>query len=404
MHAYPGRIASTLHLLASLQGEKDDAWREEEPGKILHEMRYGDMARSGQAPHNPYYGSIDSTPLFVMTFAQYYLWHQDEALYDELVPNVRRALEWIETRGDLDGDGLIEFAAKASDSVHISQQGWKDSFDSLHFADGREVDGPIALVEVQGYVYAAYAWLAEAARQRGDGPWAGELAARSERIRSLVEDRFWMDDVGYYAQALDGAKQQVDAISSNPGHLLFCGLPSEDRATRVARMMESPELNCGWGIRTLGTSMGTYNPLSYHNGSIWPHDSSLAMAGLARYGYQDLAESLVLGLIALSRFAPRNRLAELYCGFPLAEDIGPINYPVNYPVSCIPQAWAAATGLLGIRALLDLRPDPEQRSIRVGNPTLPSGLTTMLVNGVEAFGKRFTLRIDRSGTHVDVIG
>ncbi|MGB3330307.1 MAG: glycogen debranching N-terminal domain-containing protein [Thermomicrobiales bacterium] len=388
MHVYPDRAASTLRVLAALQGTKDDPWREEEPGKIAHEMRYGDMARSGQAPHSPYYGSVDATPLFVMTVAEYDRWHgsPDDPLFDDLLPHVKRALAWIETRGDLDGDGLVEFGAKANDAVHITQQGWKDSFDSLHFADGREVEGPIALVEVQGYLYAAYAGLAEAVRRRGDVAWADDLAARAERLRRTVEDRFWMERAGYYAQALDGRKQQVDAISSNPGHLLFCRLPSPERAAQVAAMLASPELDCGWGVRTLGMSMATYNPLSYHNGSIWPHDSSLAMAGLAAYGFHEQAAALAAGLVDLSRHAPGKRLAELYCGFPQEPDRG----PVNYPVSCIPQAWAAGSGLLAVRALLGLHPDPETRTVAPsGDP--PTALGNLSVEGLAAFGRTFAI-------------
>jgi len=388
MHVYPDRAASTLRVLAALQGTKDDPWREEEPGKILHEMRYGDMARSGQAPHSPYYGSVDSTPLFVMTVAEYDRWHgtAEDTLFDDLLPNVRRALEWIETRGDLDGDGLLEFGAKANDAVHITQQGWKDSFDSLHFADGREVEGPIALVEVQGYLYAAYAGLADAVRRRGDHAWADDLAVKAERVRRTVEDRYWIEDAGFYAQALDGRKRQVDAISSNPGHLLFCRLPSPERAARVAAMLMLPELNCGWGVRTLGTSMATYNPLSYHNGSIWPHDSSLAMAGLAEYGFAEEAASLLQGLIDLSEYAPNQRLAELYCGFSQEPGRG----PVNYPVSCIPQAWAAGSGLLAVRALLGLKPDRGSGGIQPTNEP-PAAIVPFAVEGLAAFGKTFAI-------------
>ena len=226
MLVYPERVWSTLLVLAANQGTKLDPFREEEPGKILHELRYGDMARSGQIPHTPYFGSIDSTPLFVMTFARAWLWHRDEGMYDVLIPHVRRALEWIEEYGDLDGDGLIEFGDKSEDSVHITQQGWKDSHDSLHWANGDEVDGPIALVEVQGYVYAAYAWLAEIVEIRGDSGWAAELQDKAERIREAVETSYWLPEAGFYAQALDGEKHPVDQISSNPGHLLYCGLPS----------------------------------------------------------------------------------------------------------------------------------------------------------------------------------
>ncbi len=393
MHAYPERIAATLTVLAALQGMREDPWREEEPGKILHEMRYGDMARTGQAPHTPYYGSIDSTPLFIMVFAQHYLWHRDDGLFARLEDNVRRALAWIDAYGDHDGDGLVEYAGVQQDTSHIAQQGWKDSGDSLHFADGRPVEGPIALVEVQGYVYAADARLAEAAPLPGHDAWADDLAARAERVRQAVEDSFWMEEAGYYAQALDGRKRPVDAISSNPGHLLFCGLPDAHRATRVAERMAMPELNAGWGIRTLSAFMATFNPMSYHNGSIWPHDVSLAMAGLQAYGHVDLARDLAMGLLALTAGSPAYRLAELYCGFPNMDNgLG----PVNYPVSCIPQAWAAGAGLLAVRTLLGLAPDDEHRGI-VTNPHLPHEWQRVDVDGLHAFGRGFDLSIERAG-------
>jgi glycogen debranching enzyme len=392
MHAYPDRVAATLRVLAALQGTTYDSWREEQPGKILHEMRYGDMARTGQIPHTPYYGSIDSTPLFVMVLAQHYLWHRDDELFDSLLDNARRALAWIETDGDLDGDGLIEYSGVQQDMSHIAQQGWKDSGDSLHFADGREVEGPIALVEVQGYVYAAYAWLSEAVRLRGDAAWARELRERAEEVRERVERGFWMEDEEYYAQALDGHKRPVDAITSNPGHLLFCGLPSAERAARVADRMAMPELNSGWGIRTLSAFMATFNPMSYHNGSIWPHDTSLAMAGLQAYGHEEQARDLAMGLLALTIGAPTYRLAELYCGFPNTNNgLG----PVNYPVSCSPQAWAAGAGLLAVRTLLGLRPDPEHRGI-VAHPCLPDDWTRVDVAGLHVFGRSFDLAVERT--------
>ena len=338
MLVYPERVWSTLRLLAANQGTKLDPFREEEPGKILHEMRYGDMARSGQIPHTPYFGSIDSTPLFVMAFAQAYQWHRNEAMYDLLIPHVRRALAWIEDYGDLDGDGLIEFGDKSKDSVHITQQGWKDSHDSLHWANGDEVDGPIALVEVQGYVYAAYAWLATVAEIRGDPGRAAELRDKAERIREAVEASYWLPEAGFYAQALDGRKRPVDQISSNPGHLLYCGLPTPERAASVAERLMRPDMLTRWGIRTLSTTMSRYNPMSYHNGSVWPHDNSLIMAGLSAYGFNKESSTIASSLVRLSTHDAERRLSELYCGFDVDDErLG----PVNYPVSCRPQAWAA---------------------------------------------------------------
>lgn len=386
MHVYPGRSASTLSVLAALQGAGTDPFREEEPGKILHEMRYGAMARTGHIPHTPYYGSIDATPLFVMTFAEHDRWHRDDALYEALLPNVRRALRWIERSCEA-GGGFLRFTGTAEDSAHISQQGWKDSFDSLHFADGREVDGPVALVEVQGYVYAAYAWLADVVRGRGDHTWADELAARAATIRALVEDQFWNEGTGYYAQALDGDGTPVDSISSNPGHLLYCGLPLPDRAARVAAHLGDASMLTSWGIRTLSSGMATYNPASYHNGSVWPHDTSLAMAGLARYGHVDLATTIATRLVETSRFDKDQRLDELYCGF----DDHPGAGPVPYPVSCRPQAWAAGAGLLALRTMLGLEPGGHQVSVM---PPFLDRISSLEAGPFSAQGATFSVRVD----------
>lgn len=352
VHAYPERSAATLRTLAALQGRVKNDFREEEPGKILHEMRYGHMARTHQIPHTPYFGSIDSTPLFVMAFAEHLRWYPDDPIYEELLPNVRRALDWIARSRKSSDDGLLQFGGIAQGLAHISQQGWKDSGDSLHFANGDDVTGPIALVEVQGYVYAAYDWLADHVESRGDLDWGHMLRATAEDVRSIVEERFWLDDIGFYAQALDGNGRAVDAISSNPGHLLFCGLPSNERAEQVAHRLGRPDMLSPWGVRTLSSSMATYNPMSYHNGSTWPHDSSLAMVGLAGYGHIDLAHSIVERLFAASMFDPELRLDELYCGFADHPEAG----PVRYPVSCRPQAWAAGAGLLAHRMLSGIQP------------------------------------------------
>lgn len=352
MHAYPERSEATLRTLASLQGTEKNAYREEEPGKILHEMRYGHLAQTHQIPHSPYYGSVDSTPLFVMTFAEHMRWYPDDPLYEDLLPYVERALQWIERSRTTSGDGLLTFGGIAQGFAHISQQGWKDSADSLHFANGDAVKGPIALVEVQGYVYAAYAWLAAVVEARGNNEWAHDLRNVADEMRTIVEARFWLEEANFYAQALDGKGRAVDAISSNPGHLLFCGLPSAERAARVAARLGEPDMLCPWGVRTLSSAMATYNPMSYHNGSTWPHDSSLAMAGLMRYGHEELARDIADRLVATSRFDQEWRLDELYCGFGDHPEAG----PVKYPVSCRPQAWAAGAGLLAHRTLFGIEP------------------------------------------------
>lgn len=394
LHLAPARAAETLRTLAALQGERVDPFREEEPGKILHEMRYGEMARLGDIPHTPYYGSVDATPLFVMLFAETVRWTGDRALYDELLPHVQRALQWMETYGDRDGDGLIEYSTQAVGSTHIMHQGWKDSHDSLHDPSGRAVMGEIALVEVQGYAYAAYQGLAEVARLYGDERWASELAARAERLRAIVEERFWLPEAGFYAQALAGDKRPVAAITSNAGHLLFCGLPSAERARVLAERLREPELDTGWGVRTLASTMVNYNPMSYHNGSVWPHDNSLIAAGLGRYGERLGLHRIADAIFAAAERFPLQRLPELYCGFARDEGVA-ADAPVRYPVGCSPQAWAAGAVPLLMRAMLGLEPDPRHGVLRVA-PALPDWLDRVEIAGLQALGKRCDLVVERA--------
>jgi glycogen debranching enzyme len=396
LHMAPGRAIETLRLLAALQGDAVDPFREEEPGKILHEMRYGELARLGEIPHTPYYGSVDATPLFVMLFAETVRWTGDGGLYREMLPHVKRALEWIETWGDKDGDGLVEYATRVANGTHILHQGWKDSSDSLNTPEGTPVFGDIALVEVQGYVHAAYRWLAEVAALHGDAAWAGQLSERAERVRRSVEERFWLPEEGFYAQALDGEKQPVPAIASNPGHLLYCGLPSPARARAVAERLRQPDLDSGWGVRTLASGMATYNPMSYHNGSVWPHDNSLIAAGLGRYGETEGLQRIASAIVTVAERLPDHRLPELYCGFPRDERAA-ADTPVRYPVSCSPQAWAAGSLPLLIRALLGLDVDPRRQRVLV-SPALPAWLDRVDIDGLQAFGRVFDLHVERAGS------
>jgi glycogen debranching enzyme len=389
----PGRAKATLRTLAALQGRAVDTFREEEPGKILHEMRYGEMARLGEVPHSPYFGTIDATPLFVMLFAETVRWTADETLYQELLPHAQRAVEWIEHWGDRDGDGLVEYTTRTDDGARIIHQGWKDSHDSLHDIAGRPVWGEIALVEVQGYVYAAYRWLADVVARHGDAAWATTLRERAERVRRVVEEGFWLPDEGYYAQALDSEKRPVAAIASNAGHLLFCSLPSPERARQVAARLRQPDLDSGWGVRTLASSMATYNPMSYHNGSVWPHDNSLIAAGLGRYGECAGLERIASSLFVAADRLPGQRLPELYCGFPRAEEAA-ADAPVPYPVGCSPQAWAAGSVPLLIASLLGLEVDPERDRLRLA-PTFPTWLDCVRIEGLAALGHRFNLEVQR---------
>lgn len=395
LHLAPHRAVETLRTLAALQGEKVDLFREEEPGKILHEMRYGEMARRGQIPHTPYYGSVDSTPLFVMLCAETIRWTGNAALYQELLPHVKRAMDWIEEWGDRDRDGFVEYAARLADGVHIVHQGWKDSHDSLHQPDGQPILGSIALVEVQGYVYAAYQGMAEIAALFGDAGWAAALRERATTLQRQVEAQFWLPREEFYAQALDGQKQPVAAIASNAGHLLFCGLPSPERAAKVAQRLLQADFHSGWGIRTLAFNMRGYNPMSYHNGSVWPHDNSLIGAGLAHYGEIHGLERTASAIFSVARRLPDHRLPELYCGFPRDEDVAD-DAPVPYPVSCSPQAWAAGAIPLLMRAMLGLAADPERGQIRV-SPTLPEWLPRVRIEGIQALGNTFDLEVAREG-------
>jgi glycogen debranching enzyme len=330
-----------------------------------------------------------------MLFAETIRWTGDESLYRELLPNVQRALEWIEQWGDRDRDGLVEYTTQSPNGVRIVHQGWKDSHDSLHDVDGRSVTGTIALVEVQGYVFAAYRWLADIVARYGDARWASELRDRSDLVRHLVEDRFWLPEEGYYAQALDEQKRPVRAISSNPGHLLYCELPSPERGRLVAARLRQPDLDSGWGVRTLAASMATYNPMSYHNGSVWPHDNSLIAAGLGRYGEIDGLERITSALFTAAEHLPDHRLPELYCGFPRNEDAA-ADGPIQYPVSCSPQAWAAGAAPLLMRAMLGLEADLDQGAVCVA-PAFPAWLSWVRIDGLEALGRRFDLEVARDG-------
>jgi glycogen debranching enzyme len=397
----PWRSVATLRVLAAHQATTADPWRDREPGKILHEVRYGEMARSGKIPHTPYYGTVDATPLFAWLVAETVAWTGDESLWRELEPHARAAVRWMREYGDLDGDGLIEHPSREPDGVHISNQGWKDSWDSLHHADGTVPTGNIALVEVQGYAFAAFRRLAAIARLYGDGAWADELDGYADQIRTLVEELFWVEELGTYAQALDGDKRPVASVSSNAGHLLLAGLPGADRAASVARLLGDPKMSSGWGLRTLSTAASTYNPMSYHNGSVWPHDNSLVVGGLAAAEQHEVAVGLFESLFAAALTDPLRRLPELFCGFPrvgIAEDA-----PVPYPVSCVPQAWAAGAIPFMVTSLLGLGISDDGAEITVA-PRLPESIDWVEVTGLRANRKDVTVRVGRQGDGYTVEG
>ena len=389
----PEQASGTLRVLAALQGKEVERWREEEPGKILHEMRYGEMARLGEVPHSPYFGTVDATPLFVWLFAEAVDWTGDDDLYRDLLPHVRNALAWVERYGDKDGDGLIEYQTDNKGLGQITHQVWKDSYDSLHYPDGRPVEGLITPVEVQGYLYAAYRRLADVVAARGDSEWAAELRAKAESVRQTVEEKFWLSDSGYYAQALGPDKHAVEVISSNGGQLLLTGLPAPERAALVAQRLAEPDLNSGWGIRTLSADDKAYNPMSYHNGSVWPHDNSLIGAGLYQVGEADGAQSVFNALFAVAQSEPLDRLPELYCGFARLDESE--DEPVPYPVSCSPQAWAAGSIPLLMRAMLGLKPDPDGHNRLLVSPAFPSWLSEVTMHDLDFRGQQGTIVVRR---------
>jgi glycogen debranching enzyme len=350
----PGLALGTLRTLARLQGRREDAMTEEQPGKILHEVRLGADLSLALGGDSVYYGSIDSTPLFVMLVGRALQWGVPVEQLRELVPAVDRALSWIATYGDRDGDGFVEY--QRSTDRGLVNQGWKDSFDAIAFSDGVPARTPIALAEVQGYVYAAYLARADLAEALGsDGtPWRDQAAELKRRFH----EAFWLPSVGYYAVALDGDKRPVDVLTSNLGHCLWTGIVEESVADQVVGHLLSPAMFTGFGLRTLATDATAYNPVSYHNGSVWPHDSVIGAAGIARYGRRDEAERVLAGLLdAADAFG--GRLPELFCGFDRAE----IPVPVPYPTSCSPQAWAAGVPYEALRIAVGLEADLPRGSV-----------------------------------------
>jgi glycogen debranching enzyme len=347
----PGLAETTLRVLAMRQATVRDDFREQEPGKILHELRFGELTASGERPYSPYYGSADATPLFLVLLDEYHRWTGDDELVQALEPNARAALDWIRDSGDGDGDGYVEYERRNVANGLINQC-WKDSWNSIQHADGRLATGPIATCEIQGYVYDAQRRGARLAREVwGDPALAQTLERRASELRESFHRDFWMPERGAHALALDGEKRQVDSLSSNIGHLLWSGLLDDAEAAATAERLLEGALYSGWGVRTLGAREGGYNPLGYHTGTVWPHDNSLIAAGLARYGHHDAASTIAIAMLAA---APHfeYRLPEVFAGF----DRSVTSIPVAFPTASRPQAWSAATPLLLLTTILGLQP------------------------------------------------
>jgi glycogen debranching enzyme len=372
------RIArGVLRYLAATQADRVDPAKEAEPGKILHETRSSEMARLGEVPFGQYYGSVDATPLFVILAGAYYDRTGDRAFLRTLWPHVERALAWIEDYGDSDGDGFIEYARRSSSG--LIQQGWKDSQDSIFHADGSLAQSPIALCEVQAYAYDARLRAAAAADALGHDTRGDQLRKRAEQLRAAFEERFWCDTESTYVIALDGHKQPCRVRSSNAGHCLFAGIAAPDRARRVAEQLVGPEMFSGWGVRTVSSVESRYNPMSYHNGSVWPHDNGLIAAGFSRYGFDDLVEAPFAGLFDASCTMDGHRLPELFCGFHRRAGEG----PTLYPVACSPQAWASGVVFQLIQGSLRLSIDATAHRLFIDRAVLPPFLTYLRLLNLE---------------------
>ena len=381
----------TLLILAEYQGKVDDEWRDEQPGKILHELRVGEMARCGEVPHTPYYGTVDATPLWLMLYAEYYAWTHDRETVEHLWPNARAAMDWVDRNSkDL---GYLSYARKSKRG--LANQGWKDSEDCIVDRRGQIATGPIALAEVQAYVYAAKMRLSEIARLRKRIDLADRWQEQARELKIRFNRDFWMEDQDYCALALDGEGRQVDSISSNPGHCLNLGILDDEKAHSVAERLRATDMFNGWGIRTLSSLSPAYNPMGYHVGSVWPHDNALIAMGLRSLGMTDHALELSKSLFDMTLHQPYKRPPELFCGYGRTTDD---SAPVQYPVACSPQAWATGSIFQLLQMMANLVPDAPSNCLRIIDPALPESISRLSFQNLRVGSTLVDLEFERSGS------
>ena len=392
----PSLAKGVLRLLSATQATRTEPLSDAEPGKILHEMRHGEMANLGEVPFARYYGSVDATPLFVMLAGMYFEQTGDITFIREIWPHLKAALTWIDQFGDGDRDGFVEYERAAESG--LANQGWKDSFDAIFDQDGNLAQGPIALCEVQGYVFAAKRHASKLARALGEEGEGERLSGEAEFLRQRFENEFWCEDLQSYALALDGDKKPCRVRASNAGHALFAEIASPERARLVARSLLASQAFSGWGVRTLSAGQPRYNPMSYHNGSVWPHDNAMIALGLARYGMKAEVLRVTSAMFTAARYQELRRLPELFCGFRRRSHLG----PTPYPVACSPQAWSAAASFALIGACLGIQLDHKGQQVILRDPVLPEGLDDLEIRNFRLGSSRFHLRAQRETVDVTV--
>ena len=385
----PDLAAGVLRYLAAHQATEVDLHNDAQPGKILHETRGGEMATLEEHPFSKYYGSVDATPLFVLLAGEYFRATADHQLLQDLWPNITAAVDWIDRYGDSNGDGFVDYSRTRPDG--LVNQGWKDSQDSVFHADGTDAPPPIALAEVQGYVYGARIAAATLADVLGLDEFAARQRQLAEELQQRFDNMFWDSELGTYALALDSNGQRCRVVSSNPGHCLLTGLIPQDRAAPLARRLMADDMYSGWGIRTLGLGQPRFNPMSYHNGSVWPHDNAMIAGGFARYDFKGQALTLLTGFFDAAMYLDLQRMPELLCGFERRAHEG----PTLYPVACLPQAWSAASAFMLLGACLGLEIAATNRVVRITRPVLPPYLNVVRLKGLRVGDAEIDLEFHR---------